>query len=246
MFDKEDGTASGMIFAAKDLPMQRRILILEVHHERLTCEGQTALGDRIVAIIGASATDAECRVRRVRINSTADVHAKLHKRGKRPPRYDAVVVVGHASPFGVEVSPTEVLSWDELGRALASRRPRVAVLVACSAGFQMATDPLMEAIPSLDVVYASPALVTIDDAAVALFRAWSDVWGPHEAANDWGALAQLGALVLTGSGFVRRTRSEAAQQTRGQRLLEDVLLALVSQVRRQELNSGRRPTFANG
>jgi hypothetical protein len=163
--------------------------------------------------------------------------------------YDAVMILAHGSPLGLEAAEGVTMSWSEVATALEPMKPRFLLAVACFGALSAATDALFEGIPSLECVVSSPAPLTITQARAAVFElafAACRVPLPSEFSN---LIAVLNAMTTKGVLY-RRTREGRATSTPSERATEDLLGWLLWAALREldsddeELTDTRRPTVA--
>ncbi len=212
--------ASGIEPPPRWRPQCPGLLIVEGNARRLRAEGHTRVNDEVQRALGRCVQGGQLRLQRIPLTSARDLAtAKMMAEWST---YDAVVILAHGGPSGVEIAPGLSISWQEVAESLAPTEPKLVVAIACFGGLNHVCDALFRGIPSLRRVVGSPAPLTIREATLATFEAVLTALGaeiPQDASvilNVINALATKGVVLSRTRHAVETTDASAA-------LLEDLI-----------------------
>jgi hypothetical protein len=189
------------------------LLILEGDAGKLRREGHTRLTDEIVEMLAPLVKNQALRVQRIPITSKEELD--VAKAFASFSTYDAVVLLAHGSPQGLQAASGVAMPWSDLARAIAPTKPRFLLAVSCFAANSAAADALFDGIPTLERIIGSPAPLTIAQARVAILELGLAACG-LEIPQELSALINvLNALDTRGVLFTRTREGRVERAVTG-------------------------------
>jgi hypothetical protein len=196
------------------------LLVVEANAFRLHAEKNTQIADSLEKTVRPQVDHGQLRWSRYPVRGEADI--KSGRILASLLNFDAVVIVGHGNPGGLEVAPGVVMAWRDVGRVLALVNPRTLLAISCFAGFSSAVDDLFQEIGTLDFMLGSPAPLTAKQAQVALGELLLHTFGA-EVSPELSTIGSLINAYLTGGVVFRRSRKGMATTSCSDRFVQDLL-----------------------
>jgi len=122
-------------------------------------------------------------------------------------RFRMIVVVGHSSEFGLQLTSDRHVSWNAFAKWVEPFKPQQIVLIACKAGQIAPAVSLFEEIPTLRHIYASP-FVTTKRQVQAVKALVPYLLSARSPDRELIRLGQLANFLLTQGAILRWERTD--------------------------------------
>lgn len=201
------------------------ILIIEGAATLLRAQGHLGFVDELVRCLKPSERQGTLSVSRVSLDTRDDVDAARALAEHFP--HSGVLLLGHGSPTHFQVTKDALLSWAEVGDALAPVRPRVIMGVSCFGGQAGVADELFRRVPTLDVILGSPIPTNTRQWLPAVVEFLITVHG-RSIPDEISALASFYNGLFTQGLVFRRTREGHAALSEIDRSAQDLVATLLA------------------
>ena len=125
-------------------------------------------------------------------------------------QYNVIVIVGHGSVRGLQLTHDPRVPWEEVARWINPFKPKQIVLVACEAGRWLPSKALFEGVLTLQEIYGSPVVITQQEASAIKLLVPYLLMGGY-LPDDILRMAQVANFLSTDGVLFRQIREEFQQ-----------------------------------
>ena len=185
-------------------PVGRSVLILECDSAKLAIQS-LSMADEIAVAVRLFAPGVAIEV--VKSATEQMLQDQFGRLAQLDSRFRIVVVVGHSSEFGLQLTSDRYVPWNVFAKWVEPFKPRQIVLIACKAGQILPAASLFQEVPTLTDAYGSPFVTTKEQvhAVKVLVPYLLNARAPD---GDLIRIGQIANFLLTRGAVIRWRRGD--------------------------------------